>query len=54
MIVPFGGIGSEGVTSIRNKRKVTLIELKREYFLKAVENLQFEERTMGQQISMFQ
>ena len=54
VIVPFGGIGSEGVTSIRNKRKVTLIELKREYFLKAVENLQFEERTMGQQISMFQ
>jgi DNA modification methylase len=53
VLVPFGGIGSEGVTSIRNNRKVTLIELKREYFELAARNLSLEERTKGQQLNLF-
>jgi DNA modification methylase len=53
VLVPFGGIGSEGVTSIRNDRKVTLIELKREYFELATRNLALEERTKGQQLNLF-
>ena len=53
VLVPFGGIGSEGATSIRNNRKVTLIELKSEYFLKGIQNLTEEERKKGQQLNLF-
>jgi DNA modification methylase len=53
ILSPFAGIGSEGVISIRNDRKFTGIELKREYFELAGKNLQFEERTKGQQTTIF-
>src|SRR5208337_4315068 len=53
VLSPFAGIGSEGVISIRHDRKFTGIELKREYFELAGRNLQFEERTKGQQLHIF-
>ena len=39
---PFMGIGSEGVMAMRLDRKFTGIELKREYFLKSIKNLEEE------------
>ena len=53
VLSPFAGIGSEGVISVRNGRKFTGIELKREYFELGAANIRFEERTKGQQLNCF-
>ena len=53
VLSPFCGIGSEGVISVRHGRIFTGIELKREYFELAARNIEFEERTKGQQPNLF-
>jgi hypothetical protein len=40
VLSPFGGIGSEGYTAIKMRRRAVIIELKRSYFDVAVHNLQ--------------
>lgn len=53
VFVPFLGIGSEGVMSIRNGRKLVATELKAEYFQMAARNIDQEVRRKGAQLSMF-
>lgn len=53
VLSPFAGIGSEGVISVKHGRRFTGIELKREYCELAGKNIALEERTIGQQLSMF-
>jgi DNA modification methylase len=54
VLVPFGGIGSEGVMALRNGRKVTSIELKKEYFELKCKNIAHELREQNSQLRMFQ
>lgn len=49
VLSPFAGIGSEGVVSVKHGRKFIGIELKPEYYAKAVENLD----AAGSQLSLF-
>jgi DNA modification methylase len=44
VLSPFMGIGSEGVMSLRNKRRFIGVELKEAYFRQAVKHLQNEEK----------
>lgn len=44
VLSPFMGIGSEGVMSLRNKRRFVGVELKDAYFRQAVKHLENEER----------
>lgn len=44
VLSPFMGIGSEGVMSLRNKRKFVGVELKEAYYLQAVKHMQNEEK----------
>ncbi len=44
VLSPFMGIGSEGVMSLRHKRKFVGVELKDAYWRQAVKHLQNEER----------
>jgi DNA modification methylase len=44
VLSPFMGIGSEGVMSIRNKRKFVGVELKEAYWMQACKHLTDEER----------
>jgi DNA modification methylase len=53
VLSPFCGIGSEGVVAIRNGRKFTGIELKKEYFLMARKNIEGELREKGLQLRLF-
>lgn len=50
VLTPFGGIGSEGVVAIEEKRRAVLIELKRSYFEQQVRNL--EEASIERQLSL--
>ena len=53
VLSPFMGIGSEGVMAVRLGRKFTGIELKPEYFQMAVKNIDSEQHTKGQQMTMY-
>lgn len=44
VLSPFMGIGSEGVMSLRNKRRFVGVELKEAYFRQAVKHMEAEER----------
>jgi len=44
VLSPFMGIGSEGVMSLRNKRRFVGVELKDAYFRQAAKHMQSEER----------
>lgn len=44
VLSPFGGIGSEGVTALKLRRKAVLVELKKEYFEQAIQNLEVVDR----------
>ena len=44
VLSPFMGIGSEGVMSLRNKRRFVGVELKDAYFRQAVKHMEAEER----------
>jgi DNA modification methylase len=44
VLSPFMGIGSEGVMSLRHKRRFVGVELKEAYFRQAVKHMQAEER----------
>jgi DNA modification methylase len=49
---PFLGIGSEGVMAVRHSRRFTGVELKREYFEMACENISHESGVNGRQLRM--
>lgn len=52
VLTPFGGIGSEGVVALEEKRRAVLIELKRSYYEQQVRNL--AEASVERQRSLFE
>ncbi len=53
VLSPFCGIGSEGVESVKLGRRFTGVELKREYFTLAGQNIGLAEMELGRQLNMF-